>query len=68
MQDQNRNDPDLKRSLKYLSASNAVIWVIAVIALVIIMAKGSRITGLFPILAGGLAVGAYLNSVISRLK
>ena len=62
------NDPDLIRSLKYLSLANTVIWVIAVIALVIIMTKGSRVTGLFPILAGGLAVGTYLNSVISRLK
>ena len=39
---------------------NIIMWVIAVIATIIITAKGSRVEGLFPILFGGVAVATFI--------
>jgi hypothetical protein len=39
---------------------NVIMWAIAIIAAIIITAKGSSPTGLFPILFGGVAVSIYV--------
>jgi len=45
---------------------NVIMWAIAIIATIIITAKGSRVEGLFPILFGGVAVATYV--VTSKKK
>ncbi len=39
---------------------NIIMWAIAIIATIIITAKGSRVEGLFPILFGGVAVATFV--------
>jgi hypothetical protein len=57
-----------RRTAMILGATNVLIWIIAIVALTILRAKGVRgAAGMFPILAGGLAVGLYQWEAIRRL-
>ena len=57
-----------KRSLNILAMVNVVIWAIAIIAMVILGQDSPATKKLFPILAGGVAVGISLISTISNLE
>ena len=58
-----------RRTALILGGANALIWIIAIVALTILRAKGVRgAAGMFPILAVGLAVGLYQWEAIRRLK
>ncbi len=47
---------------------NSGIWAIAIIALVFVMQHAPGAKGLFPILAGGVAVATALISTVNKLK
>ena len=68
MPDEIRRPVDVKRSLTILSAVNCGIWAISIIALVIVLQKGSGARGMFPILAGGVAVSIQLLAMARRMK
>jgi len=48
------------RLLKMLAYSNALIWIIALIGLIIVISRDPGAKGLFPILAVGCAMGVGL--------
>jgi hypothetical protein len=58
----------LARSARILAMINVVIWGLAIVAMVVVMERGSSARGLFPILAGGVAVGISLISTVARLR
>ena len=51
-----------------LAMVNVSIWAIAIVGMVFLMQDAPHAKGLFPILAGGTAVGVALISVISKAK
>lgn len=56
------------RSLWILAMANSAIWAISIVALVFVIQDAPRAKGLFPILAGGVAVSTALISVVSRRR
>lgn len=56
------------KSMHTLAMVNVAIWTIAIVAMVIIMERGTTVRGMFPILAGGVAVGVSLNSAIQKFR
>lgn len=57
-----------RRTALILGGANVLIWIIAIVALAVLRAKGVRgAAGMFPILGGGLAVGLYQWEAIRRL-
>ena len=57
-----------RRTAMITAGVNVLIWIVAIVALTILRAKGVRgAAGMFPILAGGLAVGLYQWEAIRRL-
>lgn len=67
MPDANSEQAKLARSARTLAMINVVIWGLAIIAMVIVMERGNSVRGMFPILAGGIAVGISLISTVGRL-
>lgn len=64
-------DPKLTkkaRALYILATVNAGIWAIAMIALVVLLENKGNTRGLFPILAGGMAVAIALISSASNIE
>jgi hypothetical protein len=63
------NDTQLRaaKMLRLLAFSNALIWVIALIGLVIVISRDPAAKGLFPVLAGGCAVGMGVISALPRV-
>ncbi len=55
-----------KKTLRFLAFSNAFIWVIALIGLVIVISRDPAAKGLFPVLAGGCAVSMGMISALPR--
>ena len=49
-----------------LARVNVVIWAISIIALIFVISNTSVAKGMFPILAGGIAVGVQLISMTER--
>jgi len=68
MKNKNLNDSKHYRSLYILSLVNVGIWAIAIIAMVFLIQNSPSIEKIFPILAGGVAVGVSLIASISRTK
>jgi hypothetical protein len=57
-----------RRTAMILACANVLVWIVAIIALTTLRAKGVRgAAGLFPILGGGLAVGLYQWESVRRL-
>ena len=56
------------RGLWILAMVNSGIWAISIIALVFVMQHSPHVKGLFPILAGGIAVATSLINSISKLR
>lgn len=54
------------RTMRVLAFSNAFIWVIALIGLVIVISRDPAAKGLFPILAAGCAVGMGVLTALPR--
>jgi len=57
-----------KRSMYILAMVNVGIWAISIIAMAFLMQHSPDVRMLFPILAGGVAIGVTLISTISKLK
>jgi uncharacterized membrane protein YpjA len=57
-----------KRALYKLAMINTGIWAIAMIALVFLLEGNGNTRGLYPILAGGMAVGISLIASIAKLE
>ncbi len=62
------NDNQLRsmKALRLLAFSNAFIWVIALIGLVIVISRDPAAKGLFPVLAGGCCVGMGVLTALPR--
>jgi hypothetical protein len=67
MSDAKSEQAKLARSAHIFAMVNVAIWGLAIIAMVVVMERGSSVRGMFPILAGGVAVGISLISVVTRL-
>lgn len=65
---ENSDQNNLKRSMYTLAMVNVGIWAISIIAMVFLMQSAPGARKLFPILAGGTAVGVALISAISKTK
>lgn len=61
-----RDDPH--RILNHLALANACIWVIAMIAMIIVIQDAPAAKKLAPILMAGTGVGVAVLSTISRTK
>ena len=57
-----------KRALYTLAMINTGIWAIAMIALILLLEGNGNTRGLYPILAGGTAVGIALIASIAKLE
>jgi hypothetical protein len=57
-----------KRATYILAMVNVGIWAISLIAMVFLIRGSGNIKGLYPILAGGTAVGIVLISSISKIN
>ena len=64
----NQEREKLGKSMYTLALVNAVIWALAIIAMVVVMERGGPVRGMFPILAGGVAVGVAQISTIQRFR
>lgn len=60
------DNTDRTRSIYILAMVNVAIWAIAMIALVFVIDDYPGARGMFPILAGGVAVGVSLIATIGR--
>lgn len=56
------------RGLWVLANVNVGIWAIAIIAMVFVMQHSPAVKRVFPILAGGVAVGVSLISASAKLR
>jgi hypothetical protein len=56
------------RNLYMLALANVAIWVIALIAMVLLLQQSQSVKGLAPILMGGTAVGVALIAAISKAR
>ena len=63
-----KNNSTLTRMLRIGVMANAIVWVCSIIALIFIMQNSSPEKGLFPILAGGLAVAIMLVSITQKQR
>ena len=61
-----RDDPH--RLLRTLALANAAIWVIAMIALIILMQDAAAVKKLAPILMAGTGAGVAVISGVNRLE
>jgi len=66
--DGKRGGANVAKSLATLAMVNVGIWAISIIALVFVMERSSPARGMFPILAGGVAVGVSIISLTSKLR
>ena len=57
-----------KRNLHMLALANLAIWVIALVAMILLLQKGQSVKGLAPILMGGTGVGVVLIAAISKAR
>ena len=55
-----------RKALYILAVTNVAIWAIGLIALVIVLERGTSPRGMFVILAGGAAVGIQLISALAK--
>jgi hypothetical protein len=55
-----------RRALYTLAMVNVAIWAIGLIALVIVLERGSSPRGMFVILAAGAAVGTQLIATVAK--
>ena len=62
------NSSTLPRMFRIGLLANAIVWMCSIIALIFIMQNSSSEKGLFPILAGGLAVAVMLVSIEQKQK
>ncbi|MFC1682812.1 hypothetical protein ACFL0G_01210 [Candidatus Zixiibacteriota bacterium] len=68
MKEETGNGNRRARCLWVLAMVNVGIWAISMIALIFVMQRSPAAKGLFPILAGGSAVGILLISVSAKLR
>lgn len=68
MSENNQEHLKLAKSMLTLAMVNVGIWGISIIALVFVINRTPGAKGMFPILAGGVAVGVALISTIQRYK
>ena len=68
MTDETGNRSKSARGLWILANVNVVIWAIAIIAMVFVMQDSPAAKKIFPILAGGVAVGVSLISASAKLR
>jgi hypothetical protein len=68
MEKENSKVNKARRSMYILALVNVGIWAIAIIAMVFLMQHSPIIKRIFPILAGGTAVGVALISSIAKSK
>ena len=61
-----RDEP--RRQLRLLALTNASIWVIAMIAMIILIQDAPAVKKLAPILMAGVGAGVALLATISRVK
>ena len=57
-----------KRNLYTLALANTAIWMIALIAMILLLEQSQSVKGLAPILMGGTGVGVALIAAISRAR
>ena len=57
-----------QRNLYRLALANVAIWVIALVAMIVLLEKSQSVKGLAPILMGGTGVGVALLAAISRTR
>ena len=57
-----------KRALHTLPMINTGIWAIAMVALIFLLEGNGNTRGLYPILAGGMAVGISLIASVAKLE
>lgn len=62
------NDTDRRRAMSILAMVNVAVWAIAMIALVFVIDDYPGARGMYPILAGGTAVGISLIATIGRSR
>ena len=65
------NENQLRKQVKGLytvAMVNVGIWVIAMIALVILVQKGGNVKGMFVVFAGGVGVGIQIITAVSKLN
>ena len=53
---------------RVLAVLNMVVWAISIVALVVVMEHSPGARGLFPILAGGIAVAAGLLAALQKSR
>ncbi|MFC1920379.1 hypothetical protein ACFLYQ_01490 [Chloroflexota bacterium] len=63
-----KNSSKQSQALLISVLANAIVWVCSIIALILIMQNSSSEKGLFPILAGGLAVAVMLVSIVQKMR
>ena len=68
MADENGKRDKSARGLWMLANVNVGIWAISIIALVFVMQHSPAAKKMFPILAGGVAVGVSLISASAKLR
>ncbi len=68
MADETKSREKRARGLWVLANVNVVIWAIAIIAMVFVMQHSPGAKKMFPILAGGVAVGVSLISASAKLR
>ena len=68
MEEGNNNSNGRKSGLWVLAMVNVGIWAISIIALVFVIQRDPAAKGLFPILAGGSAVGITLLSAALKTR
>jgi hypothetical protein len=56
------------RNLYTLALANITIWVIALIAMILLLQQAQSVKGLAPILMGGVGVGAALVAAVSKVR
>ena len=68
MKEDSENHKNNIHSLRILTKVNVLIWVIANVALIFLMQNAPAAKGMFPILAGGSAVGISMIATMSKLR
>jgi hypothetical protein len=68
MAEENSDHQKHIRSVKTLAMVNVGIWAIAIIAMIFLTQNSPVVKKLFPILAGGVAVGVALITAIAKAK
>ncbi len=68
MEKENSINNKTLRSMHVLAMVNVIIWACAIVAMVFLMQDAPVIKKIFPILAGGTAVGITQISLITRSK